>query len=160
MSINLNDIINYGTCKFKVVKPATSEDIRNIQNQLNEKIDINNDFTIIYPNGGTAQNPANVSVYSRYFINNPFSGYQVSGIAEFLYNGYWIESHHRTNHANLFGIDVYYSEKMDNLVVVTGYYLYHNNSNFTGQPPIDITIPDITTSIPCRVKVWKIGKIN
>jgi len=35
MSINLNDIINYGTCKFKVVKYATLEDVNRLQNQLN-----------------------------------------------------------------------------------------------------------------------------
>lgn len=34
MSITLNDIINYGSCRFKVVKFATSEDIGQIQNAL------------------------------------------------------------------------------------------------------------------------------
>ena len=32
MSINLNDIINYGSCKFKVVKFATSEDVNYLLN--------------------------------------------------------------------------------------------------------------------------------
>ena len=36
MTITLNDIINYGSATFKVVKFSTSEDIRYLQNSLND----------------------------------------------------------------------------------------------------------------------------
>lgn len=46
-------------------------------------------FTIIYPNGGTAVAPANISINSRYVMANPFPGKHVVCIAEVLYDGNW-----------------------------------------------------------------------
>ena len=40
MSSQLNEVINYGGAKFKVVKNATSKDIADLQTQLNTKANI------------------------------------------------------------------------------------------------------------------------
>ena len=151
MSISLNDIITYGNAKFKVVKPATTEDIRNIQNQLNEKIDINNDFTIIYPNGGTAQNPANISPNSKYVENNPFLGYYVDCKLEIFYKNQWFKNnaYHNTEGARVEQID-------DTIIIQTGSGYIKSNAALDVMYWTEAS----TSSFPARVKVWKIGKIN
>ena len=49
-------------------------------------------FTIIYPNNGTEEEPANVANNSRYVMSNPFPGHKVNCIAEVLYDNKWGET--------------------------------------------------------------------
>lgn len=58
-----------------------ASDLANLANQV--------DFTIIYPNGGSAASPANITVNSRYIEANPFPGYRVFCALEIYTNGVW-----------------------------------------------------------------------
>lgn len=113
-------------------------------------------FAIIYPNGGTAANPANVDIYSRYIETNPFPGYRVACFAEIQYNGEWGKN-------NMICNGRYYGTVANQLsdgsiVVQTGKDGTGMGSANDGNP-MDIAYgTTITTSVPCRVKVWKIGE--
>ena len=70
-------------------------DITQYASALNQKLTENdiygNNFTIVYPNNGTAQNPAGVVANSSYVEPNPFPGYRVYCEAELLAGGKWGE---------------------------------------------------------------------
>ena len=159
MSIYLNDIITYGNAKFQVVRFQTSKDTEYLQNQINDKFDLNDDYTIIYPNNGTEQNPANVTTNNRYVMNNPFPGYFVNCQAEYLYNNEWINPGYTTNNCGSggYGTGMKASQHNDNYIILqtatdglTTYSKYQLNT---------ANVNAVVTSAPCRVKVWKIGKI-
>ena len=153
MSISLNDIIDYGTCKFKVVKYATSEDIGNLRSDVNDKFDLNNDWCYIYPNNGTEQNPANITTGSKYIETNPFPNYFV-GMRIELYDSTigWYQVNHIDYYSGstYHGIEIY--QYNSNIVIRTGNapYLAH---------PSDTEVSTTNKISKCRVKVWKIGKI-
>ncbi len=124
---------------------------------------IENDFTIIYPNGGSEASPANVTINSRYVESNPFPGYRVRCEAELQYNGNWGSMNNSvliygSGSNNGCGISALQLND-DNIVIQTGNSTLLLNSSTTGNP---FTIPQgiaVTSPLPCRVKVWKIGKI-
>ena len=122
-----------------------------------EDIYYKNSFTIIYPNGGTEANPANISINSRYVETNPFAGYRVFCDVELYYNNQWGSTELNTYSNNGFG--VYVGQHNDNSIVIqTG-----NNSLLGTSSIISNTFgvsTSINTPLPCRVKVWKIGKIE
>jgi len=115
-------------------------------------------FCIIYPNNGTAANPANITYDSSYVMSNPFPGYAVDCVVEVLYNGEW-------GNPNF----VYYATSgsmgakasqisSGDIVIQTGNnnsFLYR--SNVTGNPFQNNSLN--ASSAPARVKVWKIGKV-
>ena len=118
------------------------------------------DFTIIYPNGGSEASPANVTANSRYVEPNPFPGYYVKCITEVFYNGQWgdpmftavwIPSVNNGNGVTANQLDD------DNIIVQTGGSALLGSGETTGTP-LNVQVAIITTA-PCRVKVWKIGKI-
>lgn len=112
----------------------------------------NKSFTIIYPNGGTESNPANVDTNKRYELTNPFPGYHVICIAELFIDGNWGETGWiYANNAN-YGTKVSMFN-LDKIVIVTGNGRIVAGSPDGGQPfPKGTTAP---TSAPCRVKVWR-----
>ena len=112
-------------------------------------------FTIIYPNNGTAANPANVTNNSRYVEANPFPGYEVACIAEVYYNSKWGET--GTNPTNDQGRGVKACLFDGNIVVQTGSTEILDKS-WSQLNPFGVANID-TFSLPCRVKVWKIGKV-
>lgn len=75
MSINLNDIINYGSATFKVVKFLTSQDAVHIQNNINNIVPIG----MILPYSANTINPPETflfcdgSAISRTTYNDLFS---------------------------------------------------------------------------------------
>ena len=118
------------------------------------------DFTIIYPNGGTEANPANVTNNNRYVETNPFSGYIVSCIAEVLYNGEWGSSGWYTEYSGgtrAFGVS---ANQLDDggIVVQTGSAGVMLRSPISGNP-FGYTANDTIYTLPCRVKIFKIGKV-
>lgn len=122
---------------------ALSEDLRG-------KYSLEKDFTIIYPNGGTKENPANITISSTYIEQNPFKGYYVSLKIELLVNNEWktpslLEFYTGSAYH---GIGVW---QLDNGTIKIA----------TGQSLSALATSDIanTNTAPCRVKVWKIGKI-
>lgn len=116
------------------------------------------DFTIIYPNGGTESNPANVTSNSRYVETNPFDGYEVMCRAEIKYNDKWASSGEFVlASGGKIGVGIGVWQYDGNIIVQTGSNAITTNSNQTGNP-IGNNSFTVTTA-PCRVKVWKIGKI-
>jgi len=114
--------------------------------------DIERDFTIIYPNGGTALNPANITKNSRYVETNPFPGYIVACIAEVQVGGQWGESGGPDGYS---GTKAFFFD--GSIVIQTGRdYVVAIPANQHLNPFIAISD---TQTAPCRVKVWKIGKV-
>lgn len=116
------------------------------------------DFMIIYPNGGTAESPASVTKDTRYVETNPFPGYRVKCEAEVLINNQWGISGFIYDRGYDGGFGTRASQLDDgDIVIQTGSIAVITNSNCSGAP-----FPNFKgspASAPCRVKVWKIGKI-
>lgn len=124
--------------------------------------DAPNNFTIIYPNNGSKAAPANVAPNSRYIEKNPFPGYYIDCKAEIYCDGQWGETGWYTDYANnknrAYGTRA--TVVNDNIVIHTGATAIVGDSpNLTGGgiAPSDGAL---TNPRPCRVKVWKIGKVN
>lgn len=120
-------------------------------------------FTIIYPNGGTKDSPANVAVNSRYVMDNPFQGYHVMCVAEVYYNSKWGETGYlyssNTGNGSTGGCGVKATVNNGQIVVQTGTLAINSASSHLGNGFGNETI-SIVTPMPCRVKVWKVGKIS
>jgi hypothetical protein len=117
-------------------------------------IPLNADFTIIYPNGGTETNPANINASTRYIESNPFPGYYVNCIVEILYNGDWSQ----TGWGNSAGVKAYPFN--NDKIVIRGLNGEILTSDYADGNPFGVGGAGFTVhSLPCRVKVWKIGKI-
>ena len=137
-------------------------DLTGMANELNRKYDARTDFTIIYPNGGTAENPANVTINNRYVMSNPFPGYHVHCVVEVYHKGLWCDPQWLdayTSNYNAYGVKA--SDMNDGTICV--------QTGETGVVSLTVRISgngfygngdSHLTSAPCRIKVWKIGKIN
>jgi microcystin-dependent protein len=118
---------------------------------------LENDFTIIYPNGGSEASPANITNNTSYVESNPFPGYYVKCIPEVLINGVWGDprwGQTTETIGRIFGVNA--GQLDDGSILVKGGNQQLTNS-WTG-PIFNFTVSEYTT-LPCRVKVWKIGKI-
>lgn len=119
---------------------------------------LEDNWCYIYPNGGTAENPANITNNSSYVMDNPFPNYIVNCIPEILYNNEWGTSEFTQQG---FGFAAH-QHNNNKIVLVTGYYYLINVTSTRNQyylytwDTVDATI----TTAPCRVKVYKIGKIK
>jgi len=137
-------------------KNSALVDMTQVGNALNSKFDFGSDFTIIYPNGGTAEIPANVTKNSRYVMDNPFPGYIVNCIAEVLYNGEWGDPKFASDTNNERGVIA--TQFNDNTIVVQTAQIYVFTQSGNSGNPFGFS-GSAQTTLPCRVKVWKIGKI-
>ena len=115
------------------------------------------DFTIIYPNGGSEASPANVTANSRYVDSNPFPGYYVRCVAEIKVNNQWGNPEYWMGDTQNCGTR---SNQLDDdtIITQTGNNAVMSNASCSNGNPFNWYNGDIT-SAPCRVKVWKIGKI-
>ena len=138
-------------------------DLTGMANELNKKFGdhelYGENFTIIYPNGGSAENPANITTNSRYVEANPFPGYYVYCRSEIYAKNQW-------NHMGFgqgstsasYGVHAEQTPDENSIIVLGGITAlgYNGNWSSTNNPSsLNTTI----TSAPVRVKVWKIGKI-
>lgn len=154
---------------IKAFDSATADsalvDMTQIVNELNRhdaeinavnttKMDLERDYTIIYPNGGSEESPATVKANTRYVMDNPFPDYMVACDAEILFDGKWGNSGWYTAANVSKGIKA--SALSDKIVLQTGNTQISVSSFFSGDP-FGKTNGDISTA-PCRIKVWKIGK--
>lgn len=120
--------------------------------QTGEDHFLEQDFTIIYPNGGTEANPANVASASRYIESNPFPSYCVNCAVEVLYNGEWGWYGQCTN--NSYHHQAVASQLDDgNIVLQTCGDDYAWPSDYTASP----FNGNPKFPLPCRIKVWKVG---
>jgi len=110
-------------------------------------------FTIIYPNGGTKENPAIVAVNSRYVMSNPFPNEPVMCEAELLVNGIWGSVGWFFSNGG-YGTLAGHILEIDKIVVQTGSAAVGHGSNGAGGS-VGFVGGAIPPS-PCRVKVWRI----
>lgn len=175
----IGDTVTDGTVVWTIREVASTADIPapvDISGKANVDLDnlsaageakianipLTSEFTIIYPNGGAASNPATISNNARYVEANPFPGYYVFGFAEIKVDNNWVPIYKCdlfSASANSCGIAVshYISGGNDNIVIQTGY----NELMVTkadGNPTGNTT--GIVYTAPCRVKIWKIGINN
>jgi hypothetical protein len=130
---------------------ANQADLQTALNSKASSADI--DFTIIYPNGGSAASPATVALYSRYVISHPFPGHRVLVEAEFLTGGVW----HTAKPLGVQGVlacgaecaqigdSIILQTSSSHLIYVTGGWV--NSTAPAGT---------VTGALPCRIKVWKV----
>lgn len=112
-------------------------------------------FAIIYPNGGTAANPATVARNTRYVEPNPFPGYSVMCICEIYLDNNWGDPCFAYYNGG-YGIAAH--QLNDDLIVVQAGNSYTvTKSTYTGSP-LGFTGEALATPQICRAKVWKIGK--
>lgn len=113
-------------------------------------------FTMIYPNGGTAEKPANIEKNSRYEMDNPFPNQLVICEAELFINGLWGRTDFVYSSASSggFGVSVGQILESDKIVIQTGSKAVTTAESGTGGTIIGITSSLI--SVPCRIKVWRI----
>ncbi len=112
-------------------------------------------FTMLYPGGGNAASPGNVTINSRYVMSNPWPGSPVLAIAEVLMGTVWTPTGWRFLASdNSQGVAV--GQYGDSVVLQTGIAALWNRGDWQGAP-IPVSNPEISlTSLPCRVKVWKV----
>lgn len=112
-------------------------------------------FVIIYPNNGTESNPSTIPVSTSYVEANPFAGYYVGCLAELKYNDTWWPAYGINAYSNgTVSIGFIAYQDGDTLTIKTSNeYLLFVNSGAGG------TSTSVTTPLPCRIKVWKIGKV-
>lgn len=95
-------VISDGTAQFQIVdQKQDGTDIDALKSELEAvksslaavqtAISDAQNFTIIYPNGGTASNPARITTNKRYVEDNPFPGYYVLCITQIQVNDKWGE---------------------------------------------------------------------
>lgn len=128
--------------------------------KINELIGDSVGFTILYPNGGTSESPANISINSRYIMENPFPGKLVMCEAEILIDGKWgwSGSLPHTAVGSATGVEARTLVDVNgsiSIVLQTGAAFLSRNSNLCLSPH-GRTTGDLATPTPCRVKVWKV----
>lgn len=122
---------------------------------------LSKDFKYIYPNGGTASSPASVTKNTRYTETNPYSGYIVKCVAEVKFNDVWGYTGSCQYYASSkwygYGV-IAHQLNNDSIIVQTGSQGIFPYSYINGNP-FGYSSGTAPTSLPCRVKVWKIGKV-
>lgn len=113
-------------------------------------------FAMVYPNGGTAAAPANITINSRYVVANPFPGYRVLCQLEIRVSGKWGSpgSFIANNAGNYFGCFASQFDDGDIVVQTAVNYLTSDNPAATGHA--FLPAPSNLTTAPARVKVWRI----
>ena len=120
----------------------------------------NKDTAVLYINGGTAEEPATVTKNTRYIEENPFKGHHIYCLAQVLYNNQWCETGwiYSSASSGSYGIKATHLLPDDNIIIQTGTIEAVSKavSGGTGFNNSD----NISFPIPCRVIVYKFGKIG
>lgn len=113
-------------------------------------------FAMVYPNGGSAAAPANITVNSRYVVANPFPGYRVLCQLEIRVSGKWgFPGSFICNSAGMFfGCVASQFDDGDIVVQTAVNYLTSDSPAATGHA--FLPTPSVLTVAPARVKVWRI----
>lgn len=161
-------VISDGSAQFKVVdQKEDGTDIDALKSELESvktalaavqtAISDAQNFTIIYPNGGSASKPATVSINKRYVENNPFPGYYVICHVQIKRNNLWgFPGWHTTASYGRF-VSAEQLLPYDKIIVQTGANTISGERYFDGSP---FNFTYTITSAPCRVLVYKLGKIG
>lgn len=116
------------------------------------------DFVFIYPNGGSASSPANISLNTRLINANPFPGSSVICEVECLVSGVWetpgwVSS--STQSPNSIGVRSSQRRggSSDEIVTQSGSIANITSGGYTGG---SYSGAYTTAALPVRVKVWKV----
>lgn len=162
-------MISDGTAQFKVVdQKEDGTDIDALKSELEAvksslaavqtAISDAENFTIIYPNGGSASKPASVSTNKRYVENNPFPGYMVMCYPQINVNNQWgYSGWYEGDSYGAMGVKAHLLLPDDKVIVQTG-LSYCLAPSYGGGNPFGNT--NNLSSAPCRVLVYKLGKIG
>lgn len=134
------------------------EQLSSLNSKIQELEDESNYFTIIYPNGGTKENPANVTLNQVYVEDNPFPGYYVDCKVQ-IYSSekdMWLEQPLWWSSGS-YGVYAYLESNTDKIYVSTGDIVLIYKSAYGGS---GINLSSNITTAPCRVLVYKLGKIE
>jgi len=128
-----------------------------IDNVIDNILENNIGFTIIYPNGGTTENPANVTAGQRIVMDNPFPSYHVFCQAQLLCGGEWGSSDFIYSQG---GIGVRASQLLpdDKIIIQTGYAYIRSQGSINDGGTWSNAIDYVTA--PCRILVNKLGAIT
>ena len=133
-----------------------------LQNQVSEA----NNFTIIYPNGGTKENPATIKNNTTYTLDNPFPGYYVDAtiLLQVTYDDgtkHWstIDTGYYEN-GNSWGAKIEQLLPDDKLVIKTGRNRLLDNDTFSAFDESNSSVNNAEYALPCKVLVYKLGKIE
>lgn len=116
-------------------------------------------FAIIYPNGGTKSNPATITTGKRYVEKNPFPGYYVYCYPQIYSNNQWGNPGDVIYADGGYGTGAHQLLPADSIIVRTGNAAINCGTSgaFGGAP---FSKDGMLTSAPCRVLVYKFGKIT
>ena len=133
--------------------------ITTLQNQIADS----NNFAIVYPNGGTKESPANITALSHYVENNPFDGYYIYLEPQVQFNNNWIKSVWNSNWGSGAECQGVTASQINNEIhIVTGKTILYED--IAGPITTGQWIPNTDgiryTELPCRVLVYKLGKIE
>lgn len=132
--------------------------VNEVDSKVNElKTEIENNTVVLYINGGTAEQPAEVTTNSRYVEENPFKGYYVYCEAQLFLKNKWFGFNWTNYNTEGQGVKCTQLLPDDNLIIQTGVRIVSYPAAFGGYP-IDLT--EHIPSAPCRVLVYKLGKIE
>lgn len=159
-------MISDGTAQFQIVdQKQDGTDIDALKTELEAvksslaavqtAISDAQNFTIIYPNGGSASKPASVSTNNRYVEENPFPGYYVHCEAQGKYNNKWGETGFIFETGG-HGISAKQLLPDDKIIVQTGVNAVIIDGVKAGNP---FKNAGTIKSAQCRVLVYKLGKI-
>ena len=112
------------------------------------------DFTIIYPNSGSAAAPATAALNAQYITPNPFPGFNVITKLEVrIADGSW-HSCEPSILGNGSPTGAACGQVGDTIVVRTclSYLIYNSGGYVNSTAPGTVTLG----ALPCRVKVWKV----
>ena len=125
--------------------------VSNLENQTG--------FVVIYPNNGTSEKPGEVKVNNRYILENPFKGYEIDCKVEVMINNKWgtTEWIYSAGTNQGFGIIASHFLPDDKIILQTGAAQIVDPIAANGGHPFG-DLGKSTTTAPCRVKVWKVGK--
>jgi hypothetical protein len=115
------------------------------------------DFTIIYPNGGSAGSPVKLYGRTRYVEANPFPGFRVLCELEVLYNGQWTKIRHSSSGTNFYGGFAAQHNDSDIAVVTSDFALGASAlATRTAPPPAGGITWANAVITGSRVLVWKV----
>lgn len=110
-------------------------------------------YAIVYPNGGSAASPANVSANLAYSTPSPFPGFNVMCEAQVLYGGVWSAAGWYTNNVGAMGVVAH--QKGNEIFAIVGQTGTIPRGTIGGNA-FGNSGADITTPVPCRVLCRKV----
>lgn len=142
---------------------GANRDLSNLTQDGEDHFLGDDNFTIIYPNGGTEELPANITTNSLYLMSNPFPNYFVACSAEIYYSNSW----HEVAYSNYYNASTTYNANTGIIVSqeYDGTIALRTGTQFIASAAAryatTAVLPtDAIATVPCRIRVWKIGKIQ